>query len=305
MTQSKLVEGKVVLVTGAGRGIGRDIALLMAQEGAKVVVNDLGGAADGEGNGNQSPAQLVVEEIEKAGGSAIANFDSVAEQKGAQAMVDQAVRHYGRIDCVVNNAGILRDRIFHKMSHMDWQQVLAVHLGGCFNTSRAAANYFKEQQSGSFIHFTSAGGLIGNFGQANYMAAKMGIVGLSTSIALDMQRYNVRSNCIAPHAWSRLAGTIPSENEESRVNQLKQMSPAKIAPICVYLASDHAHDVSGQVFGVRQNEIFLYSLPRPIRSVHTAEGWSPRSVFDVVMPALKPSFQRVERVVDVFKWDPI
>jgi len=308
MAVSQIAKDKVVLVTGAGRGIGRDIALMMAAEGAKVVVNDLGGAADGEGGAGKTPAQEVVDEIAKAGGKAVANYDSVAEAAGAEAMVKQAVETFGRIDCVVNNAGILRDRIFHRMSHMDWKQVLDVHLNGCFYTSKAAAPYFKEQNSGSFVHFTSTSGLIGNFGQANYAAAKLGIVGLSKSIALDMQRFGVRSNCIAPFAWSRLIGTIPTETdaEKQRVERIKQMTTAKIAPIVVYLASDAAKDVTGQIFGVRKNEIFLFSQPRVLRSVHAGgDGWTPQSVAEVAIPAMQSSFYKLDRSGDIFTWDPI
>jgi NAD(P)-dependent dehydrogenase (short-subunit alcohol dehydrogenase family) len=307
MAASQIVKDKVVLVTGAGRGIGRDIALMMAAEGAKVVVNDLGGAADGEGAGSATPAQEVVDEIKKAGGSAAANYDSVADPAGAERMVKQAVETFGRIDCVVNNAGILRDRIFHRMSHMDWKAVIDVHLNGCFNTSRAAANYFKEQNGGSFVHFTSTSGLIGNFGQANYAAAKLGIVGLSKSIALDMGRFNVRSNCVSPFAWTRMIGTIPTETEaeKARVEKIKQMGPEKIAPVCAYLMSDAAKDVTGQIFGVRMNEIFLFSQNRPLRSVHRSEGWTPQSVAAQALPALKASYFDLDRSADVFSWDPI
>ena len=205
------LQGKVVVVTGAGRGIGREIALLAAAEGGKVVVNDLGGAADGSGQ-DQSPANEVVAAIHAAGGEAVANGASVADPAGAEGIVRQAVESFGRIDCVINNAGILRDRFFHKMSVDDFETVVKVHLFGTFYVSRAAAQHFREQESGSFVHFTSTSGLIGNFGQANYAAAKLGIVGLSKSIALDMARFNVRSNCVSPFAWSRLIGTIPTES---------------------------------------------------------------------------------------------
>ncbi len=194
------MQGKVLVVTGAGRGIGREMAILGAKEGASVVVNDLGTATDGEGGASQTPAEEVVEVITKAGGKAIANFESVADPKAAENIVNAAVDKFGRIDAVINNAGILRDRIFHRMSVMDWEQVINVHLNGSFYVSRAAANHFKEQESGAFVHFTSTSGLVGNFGQANYSAAKLGIVGLSKSIALDMQRFNVRSNCVSPFA---------------------------------------------------------------------------------------------------------
>jgi NAD(P)-dependent dehydrogenase (short-subunit alcohol dehydrogenase family) len=300
------LENKVILVTGAGRGIGRDMALLAAQEGAAVVVNDLGGAADGEG-ADEGPAGSVVAEIRAAGGKAVANTDSVAEAAGAERMVKTAVEQFGKIDCVVNNAGILRDRIFHRMSHVDWKMVIDVHLMGSFNVSRAAAGYFREQQGGSYVHFTSTSGLIGNFGQANYAAAKMGIVGLSKSIALDMARFNVRSNCISPFAWSRLIGTIPTETpeEKARVERIKTMGAEKIAPLAVFLASDLSRDVSGQIFGIRRNEVFLMSQPRPIRSVHRSEGWTAQTLAEQMLPAFKGSFYPLERSGDVFSWDPI
>src|SRR5690606_13745591 len=166
-----------------------------------------------------------------------------------------------------NNAGILRDRIWHKMSFEDWSSVINVHLNGAFNVSKAATPYFRDQGSGSFIHFTSTSGLIGNLGQANYSAAKLGIVGLSQSIALDMSRFGVRSNCIAPFAWSRMTATIPASTTEeaARVERLKSMNADKIAPLVAFLASDAAKDVTNQIFAVRRNEIFLFSKPRPIR----------------------------------------
>ena len=303
---STMVAGKVVLVTGAGGGIGRDIALLMARQGAKVVVNDVGASVSGEG-ADVGPAQRVVDEIRAAGGEAVANTDSVSDPAAAARMVDQAVQHFGRIDCVVNNAGILRDRFFHKMTAEEFDSVLQVHLYGSFYVSRAAANYFKEQESGCFVHMTSTSGLIGNLGQANYNAAKLGIMALSKSIALDMQKFNVRSNCVAPFAFSRMIGAIPTDTPEqqARVEKIKQMTPAKIAPICVYLASDQAADVNAQVFAVRNNEIFLMSQPRPIRSVQRSEGWTPESLAEHGMPALKGSFVPVEKSGDVFTWDPV
>jgi NAD(P)-dependent dehydrogenase (short-subunit alcohol dehydrogenase family) len=301
-----ILTGRVVAITGAGRGIGREIALLCAQEGAAVVVNDFGGSTEGEGT-DATPAQEVVKEITDAGGKAFANAASVAEAAGATSIIEDAVKQFGRIDAVVNNAGILRDRIFHKLSEQDWRAVIDTHLHGAFLVSKAAAPYFKEQGSGSYIQFTSTSGLIGNFGQANYSAAKMGIVGLSNSIALDMERFGVRSNCIAPFAWSRMIATVPTETEAEklRVERLKTMTPAKIAPLVAFLASDLSKEVSGEVFSVRKNEIFLYSKMRPIRSVHRSEGWTPEMIATDLLPALRPSLHPLERSSDVFGWDPV
>jgi len=301
------LQGKVILVTGAGGGIGREIALLAAREGASVVVNDLGGAVDGEGAGSVTPAQKVCDEIVAAGGRATANYGSVAEPADAEAMVKQAVDTFGRIDGVVNNAGILRDRIFHRMSHMDWKQVIDVHLNGSFNTSRAAAGYFKEQKSGAFVHFTSTSGLVGNLGQANYSAAKMGIIGLSRSIALDMAAFNVRSNCVSPFAWTRMIGTIPAETPEqaARVEKMKRMTPGKIAPMAVFLLSDAAIGISSQIFGVRMNEIMLFNANRPIRSVHNADGWTLETIAEHAIPSMSPFFTDMRRSPEYFSWDPI
>lgn len=303
---SRMMEGKVAVVTGAGGGIGRDIALAMAREGAKVVVNDLGASMTGEG-ASAGPAQQVVDEIRAAGGEAVANTDSVADAAAAQRIVVTALDSFGRLDAVVNNAGILRDRFFHKMSVEEFDAVIKVHLYGSYFVSRAAANHFKEQNAGAFVHMTSTSGLIGNFGQANYAAAKLGIMALSKSIALDMQKFNVRSNCIAPFAWSRMIGSIPTETdaEKARVERMKQMTPAKIAPLAVALAADAGAEVTGQVFAVRNNEIFLMSQPRPVRSVHRGEGWTPETVAQHALPALKGSFYALDRSSDVFTWEPI
>jgi hypothetical protein len=306
MAGEKCLQDKVVVVTGAGRGIGRSMALLAAAEGAKVVVNDLGGSTEGEG-ADAKVADEVVAEIKKAGGHAVANYDSVAEAESAQKIIQTAIDNFGRIDGVINNAGILRDRIFHRMSMVDWEMVLKVHLFGSFYVSRAAANFFRDQESGTFVHFTSTSGLIGNFGQANYAAAKLGIVGLSRGIALDMARFNVRSNCVSPFAWSRMIGTIPTETpeEKARVERVKTMSTDKIAPLAVFLLSDLSKGVSGQIFGARKDEIFLFSQPRPVRSVHRGEGWTPQTLASHMLPAVKQHLTPLERSGDVFSWDPV
>ena len=302
----KMMDGKVVVVTGSGGGIGRDMALALAAEGAKVMVNDIGTSTNGEGT-DEGPAHKVVAEIKAAGGEAVANTDSVSEAASAARIIECAVDSFGRIDGVVNNAGILRDRFFHKMSLDEWDAVVQVHLYGSYYMSRAAATHFKEQESGAFVHMTSTSGLIGNFGQANYSAAKIALTALSKSIALDMQKFNVRSNCIAPFAWSRMIGSIPTDTPEqqARVAKIQQMTPNKIAPLAVYLLSDAASDVNAQVFAVRNNEIFLMSQPRPVRGIHRSEGWTPQSIAEHGMPALKASFFGLERSGEVFSWDPI
>lgn len=302
----QMLDGKVAIVTGAGQGVGRAIAEGLARSGASVVINDVGVTLTGETE-NASVAEEAAAAIRAAGGQAAANRDSVVDWASAQRIVQTALDSFGRIDIVVNNAGILRDAIFHRMEPEEWRAVIDVHLHGSFNISRAAATHFRQQQSGSYIHMTSTAGLIGNFGQANYMAAKLGIVGLSRAIAMDMQRFNVRSNCIAPFAWSRMVSSIPTETEADkvRVAKLKQMTPEKIAPMVAFLGSDAAKDISGQVFAVRNNEIFLMSQPRPVRSLHRGEGWTPEALAEQLPHAFGPSLTPLERSADVFSWDPV
>jgi len=301
-----MVAGKTAIVTGAGRGIGRGISMLLAQEGARVVVCDIGASLQGEGR-DIGPAQETVDAIKKAGGQAIASTLSITEPKNAEAIVKSALDAYGRVDILVNNAGILRDVIFHKMSWSDWSDVIGVHLNGSFNMSRAVAPLFREQNSGAFVHMTSTSGLVGNFGQANYMAAKLGIMGLSRGIALDMARFNVRSNCIAPFAFTRMIESIPAQSEQDkrRIDAFQRMTPEKIAPLAVFLCSEAAAGITGQILSVRNNEVYLFNQPRPVKTIHRAEGWTPETLAAELKTAFASSFTPLERSEDVFNWDPI
>lgn len=301
-----MMDGKVVVVTGAGRGVGRGVALLMAAEGARVVVNDIGVALDGTG-GEATPAQSVVEEIRSAGGEAVACLESVSEWASAGRIVQCALDTFGRIDAVVNNAGILRDVIFHRMEESDWDAVVNVMLKGSFNVARHAAPHFRSQGAGAYVHMTSTAGLIGAIGQANYAAAKLGIVGLSNSIARDMQKYGIRSNCVAPSGWTRMIASIPTDTpaQQKRVAQRMEIRAEMNAPLSVFLCSDAAHEVTGQVFYVRKNELFLFSQHRPVRGVHRSEGWTPATIAEHALPSFRPSLTPLERTVNVFPYDAI
>ena len=301
-----MLKDRVAVVTGAGRGIGREIALLMSQRGARVVVNDYGGSEGGTG-GAKGPADEVVEDIKKAGGQAVPNYDSVATMAGGQSIVKTAVDAFGRVDIVVNNAGILRDRMIFNMSEEEWDAVINTHLKGTFAVTRAAAPLMREQKSGRFINMTSTSGLIGNVGQANYAAAKLGIFGLTKVTALDMARYNVTANCISPFAWTRMIGTIPTETEaqKARVEKVKKMSPAHIAPIAVFLASDAARDVNGQVFGVRGKEVMLFGHERPIMRVHKDDGWTPESFAEIFPGTLQHHLVPLVTSGQYFNYDPL
>lgn len=306
----KLLEGKVVLVTGGGRGVGRDIALQAGESGARVMVSDVGTSITGDG-ADTTVAAEVAEEIRAAGGEASFCSASVTDRPAVRAMVEQCLDELGGLNHVVNNAGILRDRMFHRMSDEEWDAVIDVHLNGAFNVSHAACEQFRKQNSGSMLHMTSTAGLIGNLGQANYSAAKMGIIGLSRSISIDMARSNVRSNCLAPFAFSRMTNTIPTKgsaqnpDEAPYLEKIKKMASEKIAPLVIALGSDQASDVTGQIFAVRSNEIFLISQPRPLRSVHRSEGWTPETVLDHAIPSMRASFYDADTSRDVFNWDPI
>ena len=307
-TPTQLLKDKVVIVTGAGGGVGKGVALEAARQGARVVVNDLGVSLNGESSGS-SPADEVVAEIKAAGGQAIADGGSVAQWESASGIVERAVSTFGRIDAVVHSAGILRDSIFHKMTPSDFETVMRVHLFGAFNMARAAAGHFREQNSGALVHMTSTAGLIGSVGQANYAAAKMGIVGLSRSISMDMARFGVRSNCIAPHAFSRMIESVPGlspEEQERYLEKRRQTTrPEQIAPLAVFLCSDAAKDVTGQIFGARGNEVYLYNQPRPVRTLHRSEGWTPGTLAEMLVPAFQSSFTPAERTKNVLGWEAI
>jgi NAD(P)-dependent dehydrogenase (short-subunit alcohol dehydrogenase family) len=301
-----VLRDKVAVVTGAARGIGREIALLMASLGAKVVVNDYGGTAAGDG-ATAVPADEVVGEIKTAGGEAVASYDSVATMAGGRNIVETAVKAFGRVDIVVNNAGILRDRMIFNMSEEEWDAVIDTHLKGSFAVTRAAAPLMREQKSGRVINMTSTSGLVGNVGQANYAAAKLGIVGLTRVTALDMARYNVTANCISPFAWTRMIGTIPTQTpaQQARVEKIKKMSPAHIAPLAAFLASDEAKDVSGQVFGVRGKEIMLFSHHRPLMRIHHAEGWTVERLADIFPGTMQQHLIPLETSGQYFNYDPL
>lgn len=303
-----VLEGKVVLVTGAAGGIGKECALLAAREGAKVVVNDLGGSVGGGDEGDAGPAQQTANEINAAGGEAVANSDSVSSMAAVRGMVEQAKDTFGGLHAIINPAGILRDKMFHKMDDEDWDKVIEVHLRGAYNVSRASVELFRDQQEGSYVHFTSTSGLIGNIGQANYAAAKLGVMGLSRILAMEGAIKNVRSNIIAPFAWTRMIATIPVKDEASalRVDRMKNaMRADQVAQLAVALASPEARDVSGQIFAVRGNEVILFDQPRPIRNMANLEGWTPRSLLDVALPAMKNSFFDAGASASVFPYDPI
>jgi len=295
------------VVTGAGRGLGRGMALHLAREGARVVVNDLGGSVRGEGK-DGSVAGQVVEEIKADGGEAVANTDSVASWEGGHSIIQTALDHYGRVDILINNAGILRDQFIYQMSEEEWDVVVNVHLMGSFYCTRAAAPSMRKQGWGRVLFITSTAGFIGTIAQCNYGAAKMGMLGLSRNVAVEMERYNVTSNCIAPFAWTRIPASIPAVTDEIKasVDRLfKDMGPEDVSPLVVFLSSERAADITGQVFGVRGKEMYTYNQHRVARSIHNAEGWTARGLSDVLESTFKKHLTPLDNSITYFDWDAL
>ena len=283
------LKGKVAVVTGAGRGIGRGMAMLMASEGAAVVVNDLGGNVDGSGT-TTSAADDVVAEIVAKGGRAAANYDSVADFDAAGNIVQTAVKQFGRLDILVNNAGILRDRMIFNLSEDDWDAVIAVHLTGTFNCSRHASGVMREQRTGRIISMSSTSGLYGNSGQANYGAAKDGIAGFTRVISRDLGKYGITANAIAPAAATRMTQTVSDRTRQIRAERgtalptgsstltLANMDPDDVAPFATYLASNAARDINGQTFLVMGGVISLLNYPAPVRTITKIGRWTPEEI---------------------------
>ncbi len=294
------LKDRVAIVTGAGRGIGRGISILMAEEGAKIIVNDLGGAADGTG-AEKKVADEVVAEIKAAGGEAVANYDSVTTVEGGESIIRTAINAFGKLDILVNNAGILRDRMIFNMAPEEWDAVIKVHLYGVFNCSKPACVLFRQQRSGRIINMSSTSGLIGNSGQANYGAAKAGIAGFTRVIARDMGRYSVTCNSIAPGASTRMTmseevlaarqiraskGVTGGGGAQSPVGAAALRDPDDIAPIVVYLATDAAADINGQTFGTSGGTISLYQNPEPVKSIHKDGRWTLDELDSIMLGTL-------------------
>jgi NAD(P)-dependent dehydrogenase (short-subunit alcohol dehydrogenase family) len=274
----KKLEGKSIVITGSGRGIGRELAMLAAAEGAKVVVNDPGVAMDGSGS-DQAPADEVVEVIRKAGGTAVANYDSVASVQGGEGIIQTCVDAFGRIDCLINVAGILRDRMVFNMSEQEWDAVIAVHLKGHFACSKPAAVLMRQQRCGRIINFTSISGLRGNVGQANYGAAKAGIAGFTRVVARDLGRYGVTCNAIAPMAITRMTASVPQQQKagapESVVSAgVQEMRPEQVAPMTLYLATDEAWNINGQIFHVSGGMVSLARPEMPVATINKNGKWT-------------------------------
>lgn len=303
-----ILDGKVVLVAGGAGGIGRECALLAAREGARVLVNDVGrNLVPGEED-QICTAEMTAAQIRAAGGEAIANTDSVTDFAAVGTMVQQAISELGGLHAIINPAGVLRDGMFHKMSVLDWRTVIEVHLQGAFNISRAAVQHFREQGEGSFVHFGSTSGLIGNLGQSNYAAAKMGVVGLSRILAMEGAAKGIKSNVIAPFAWTQMTAGIPVTDEASRqrVQRFREgMRADQVAPLAVALAAGAVAEANGQIFVVRGNEVVLLSQPRPIGSVSRPDGWSASALIEAGLPALRSRFTDLGASATVFDYDPV
>lgn len=302
-----ILDGKIILVTGAAGGIGKECALLAAREGAAVIVNDLGGSVRGGDGGDAGPAEETAREIRDAGGKAVANGADITDAAAVRDMVEQAKSELGGLHVVMNTAGILRDKMFHKLEEEDWHLLVNVHLNGAYNVTRATIEHFREQGDGNYVHFTSTSGLIGAIGQSNYAAAKMGVTGLSRVIALEGEAKGVRSNVIAPFAWSRMIATIPVKDDASalRVKRMQEgMRPEQVAQLAIALAAPGA-GVSGQVFGARGNELILFSQPRPVRSLSHVTGWTPQAIIDQAFAAMRPAFSELVPTTAIFPYDPV
>ena len=283
------LDGKAAVVTGAGRGIGRAIAELLAAEGAAVVVNDVGSEVDGRGAGT-NVADEVVAAIRERGGRAVASHESVADYAAAERIVATAVREFGAIDVLVNNAGILRDRMLFNMSEEEWDAVIAVHLKGTFNCTRHAAVQMRQQRRGRIISISSTSGVYGNSGQANYGAAKDGIAGFTRVVSRDLGRYGITVNAVCPGALTRMSQTVPqsarrTRNErgletgfEERGFPLRNFGPENVAPWVVYLATDAAQNVNGQTFLVMAGLVALLGYPAPVRTIQKDGRWTPEEI---------------------------
>jgi NAD(P)-dependent dehydrogenase (short-subunit alcohol dehydrogenase family) len=281
--------GRAAVVTGAGRGIGRAIAELLAAEGAAVVVNDLGSEVDGRGAA-RNVADDVVNAIRARGGTAVANYDSVADFQAAESIVDTAVREFGAIDVLVNNAGILRDRMIFNLSEEEWDAVIRVHLKGTFNCTRHASARMRQQRRGRIVSMSSTSGVFGNSGQANYGAAKDGIAGLTRVVARDLGRYGITVNAVCPGAATRMTATVGDASRSARQRsgiaspggeqtlRLEHTGPENVAPWVVYLATDAARDVNGQVFFVMGGLIALLDYPAPVRTIQKDGRWTPAEI---------------------------